>query len=175
MSANKVLGRVLPKCPRLSHHYRLAFVSFALAVTSFLLVVSRYQVDILNLAGSANVPSDFYSPNAPTYVPTTNPQCQVCSFICTAEDSVIRSTFSQSIHNVPCTCTICRSSWIQIQAECPNLRRTHGYFQQGTRPFTNLIVVPRPVLDGLVTALHIKLDHPSKHKLLMMMKRTFFA
>ena len=103
-----------------------------------------------------------------------------------------------------------RSSWIQIQSECPDLRRTHAHPQQGTRPSkkltnikdakrylnaltiakdgllvvrktdplspsTELIVVPRSVLDGLVTALHIKLDHPSKHQLLMMMKRTFYA
>ncbi len=103
-----------------------------------------------------------------------------------------------------------RSSWIQIQSECPDLRRTHAHLQQGTRPSkkltnikdvkrylnaltiakdgllvvrktdplspsTELIIVPRSVLDGLVTALHIKLDHPSKHQLLMMMKRTFYA
>ena len=42
-------------------------------------------------------------------------------------------------------------------------------------PPTELIVVHRSVLDGLVTALHIKLDHPSKHQLLLMMKRTFYA
>ena len=105
---------------------------------------------------------------------------------------------------------ITRSSWIQIQSECPDLRRTHAHLQQRTRsskkltnikdvkrylnaltiaedgllvvrktdplsPSTELIVVPRSVLDGLVTALNIKLDHPSKHQLLMMMKRTFYA
>ena len=37
-------------------------------------------------------------------------------------------------------------------------------------PSTDLIIVPRPVLDGLVTALHIKLDHPSKHQLQLVMK-----
>ena len=38
-----------------------------------------------------------------------------------------------------------------------------------------MIVVPRSVLDGLVTALHIKLDHPSKHQLQLVMRRNFFA
>jgi hypothetical protein len=42
-------------------------------------------------------------------------------------------------------------------------------------PSTELIVVPRSVLDGLVTALHIKLDHPSKHQLQLVMRRNFFA
>jgi hypothetical protein len=42
-------------------------------------------------------------------------------------------------------------------------------------PSTELIVVPRSVLDGLVTALHIKLDHPSKQQLQLVMRRNFFA
>ena len=42
-------------------------------------------------------------------------------------------------------------------------------------PSAELIVVPRSVLDGLLTALHIKLDHPSKHQLQMVVQRHFFA
>ena len=38
---------------------------------------------------------------------------------------------------------------------------------QPLTPSTELIVVPRSVVDGLLTALHVKLDHPSKHQLLM--------
>ncbi|CAC5388159.1 unnamed protein product [Mytilus coruscus] len=38
-----------------------------------------------------------------------------------------------------------------------------------------LIIVSRSVLDGLVTALHIKLDHPSKHQLNLVLKRLFYA
>ena len=34
-----------------------------------------------------------------------------------------------------------------------------------------LIIVPRSVLHGLVTALNIKLDHPSRHQLELVMKR----
>ena len=40
---------------------------------------------------------------------------------------------------------------------------------------TELIIVPRSVLHGLVTALHIKLDHPSRHQLVLVMKRHFYA
>lgn len=43
------------------------------------------------------------------------------------------------------------------------------------QPTSELVVVPRQVLDGLVTALHIKLDHPSRHQLQLIMKRHFFA
>jgi hypothetical protein len=42
-------------------------------------------------------------------------------------------------------------------------------------PSTELIVVPRSVLDGLLTALHFKLDHPSKYQLQLVMRRNFFA
>ena len=42
-------------------------------------------------------------------------------------------------------------------------------------PPSDLIIVPRSVLDGLVTALHIKLDHPSKHQLSLVLKRHFYA
>ena len=38
-----------------------------------------------------------------------------------------------------------------------------------------LVDVPRSVLDGLLTAIHIKLDHPSKHQPQMVIQRHFFA
>jgi hypothetical protein len=156
-------------------------------VTSFLSIVSRYQADIQHLAGSANVPSDFASRNAPE---CNEPKCQICNFISTTEDSVVRSTSVQDVHHLPRLPFTTRSAWIQIQSECPDLRRTHAHLKQGTRPSkkltnvkdvkrylnslsiskdgllvvrrtdplspsTELIVVPRSVLDGLVTALHI--------------------
>ncbi|KAK3723315.1 hypothetical protein QZH41_014390 [Actinostola sp. cb2023] len=37
------------------------------------------------------------------------------------------------------------------------------------------IVVPRQVLEGFLTALHIKLDHPSSHQLRSAANRYFFA
>ena len=42
-------------------------------------------------------------------------------------------------------------------------------------PSSELIIVPRSVLQGLVTALHIKLDHPSKHQLNLVLKRYLYA
>lgn len=38
-----------------------------------------------------------------------------------------------------------------------------------------LIVVPGSVLDGLLTAIHIKLNHPSKNQLQTVIQRHFFA
>ena len=42
-------------------------------------------------------------------------------------------------------------------------------------PSAELIIVPRSVLHGVVTALHIKLDHLSRHQLELVMKRHFYA
>ena len=42
-------------------------------------------------------------------------------------------------------------------------------------PSRELIVVPRQVLDGLLTALHLKLSHPTKHQLKLIVRRNFYA
>ena len=42
-------------------------------------------------------------------------------------------------------------------------------------PSTELIIVPHSVLHGLVTALHIKLDHHSRHQLELVTKHHFYA
>ena len=103
-----------------------------------------------------------------------------------------------------------RCAWLNIQSDCPDLRRTHVDLKQGTRPSkkltkvkdvkrylsvatigkdgllvvprkdplspsSELIIVPRSVLDGLVTALHIRLDHPSKRQLMLVMKSHFYT
>ncbi|MCG7875882.1 MAG: RNase H-like domain-containing protein [Candidatus Thiodiazotropha endolucinida] len=175
-------------------------------VTSFLSTISRYQVSVRHLNGSANVPSDFASRNAPE---CDAPRCQICNFIVLTEDSVVRSVqeIVDNIQRLPFTT---RSSWLNIQSECDDLRRVHAHLKQGTRPskkLTNikdvkryisiatiardgllvvprndplsptreLIIVPRSVAHGLVTALHLKLDHPSKHQLQVVMKRHFYV
>ena len=42
-------------------------------------------------------------------------------------------------------------------------------------PARECIVVPRQVVNGLLTALHIKLDHPSYHQLKVVVHRYFYA
>ena len=49
---------------------------------------------------------------------------------------------------------------------------------QRDEPFTpshQCIIVPRQVLDGLLTALHIQLDHPSAHQLKAVFRRYLYA
>ena len=167
-------------------------------VSTFLSVVSRYQASVRHVSGSAILPSDFASRNAP---PCEEESCQVCSFIMHTKESVVRMSSVQDVldGNVRLPFTS-RPAWLAIQSECPDLRRTHSHLIQGTRPsrkLTNVkdvkrylqvasvasdgllvvkhheplspsrecIVVPRQVLDGLLTALHIQLNHPSSHQL----------
>ena len=177
-------------------------------VSTFLTTVSRYQVSIRHLAGSANVPADFASRNAP---PCHESKCQVCSFISQLEGSTVHLTTIEEVlsghKRIPFTS---RNAWGRIQSECPDLRRTHAHLKQGTRPSKKLtdirdvkrylqvatiagdgllvvrqdrafqprrecIVVPRKVLPGLLTALHLQLSHPTPHQLKQVVSRYFYA
>ena len=50
-----------------------------------------------------------------------------------------------------------------------------GKCSQPFVPVIKAIVVPQSVLDGLLTALHIKLNHTSRHQFQMVLQRQFFA
>ena len=177
-------------------------------VSTFLSVVSRYQASVRHVSGASILQSDFASRNA---APCENETCQICLFIASTRDSVVRAATVQDIlqgnARLPFTS---RPAWLAIQSECPDLRRTHAHLVQGTRPskkLTNIkdvkrylqvasiasdgllvvqrhdplsptrecIIVPRQALDGLLTALHIQLNHPSCHQLKMVAKRYLFA
>ena len=182
--------------------------SSSVRVSTFLTAVSRYQVSVRHLSGSANLPSDFASRNAPE---CDTPNCQICSFVAMFEESVVHYTSVQDIIEgsvkLPYTS---RAAWRASQAECSDLRRVHSHLKQGTRPSKNAtnikdvkrylnvasiagdgllvarkevafaadkerIIVPRQVLDGLLTAIHIKLAHPTTHQLKSVVHRYFFA
>ena len=177
-------------------------------VSTYLSTVSRFQANVRHVAGAAILPSDFASRNAPV---CSDSSCQVCKFINQAEESVVRHLSGQDVlsgqENLPFTS---RKTWLSIQSECADLRRTHAHLVQGTRPskkLTNIkdvkrylsitsisgdgllvvkkteplapsrdcIVVPRQVLDGLLTALHLWLSHPSCLQLKKVFSRYFYA
>ena len=82
--------------------------------------------------GSANIPSDFSSRNAPD---CNEPTCQICSFIIQTEESVVRSVYVKDIlDNTKSLPFTTRSAWIDIQSNCPELRRTHAHLKQGYTP-----------------------------------------
>ena len=98
-------------------------------VATFLSTVSTYQASVHHVAGSAILPSDFASCNAPK---CDNPTCQVCSFIQHTEDSMVLCASVQSILSgtakLPFTT---RAAWLALQEECPDLQRTHAHLTQG--------------------------------------------
>ena len=176
-------------------------------VTSFLSTAGKFQIIIQHLAGTANIPSDFASHNAPF---CTAPLCQIRSFVCESENSVVWAVSVQDIINntksLPFTT---RPAWREIQNQCPDLCRVRAHLKQGTRlskkltnfkdvkrylniasiykdgvlvfkcdrPFTTtteVVIVPRYVLAGVLTALHIYL-HLTCHQLQTVIQRHFFA
>ena len=42
-------------------------------------------------------------------------------------------------------------------------------------PTRECIIIPRQVINGLLTAMHVQLDHPSRHQLQSVTKRYFYA
>ena len=105
-------------------------------VTSFLTTVNSYQVSLQPLAGKANLPSDFTSRNAPD---CNEPSCQICTFVRDMENSVVCGVSIQDIlDNNSSLPFSTRSAWLQIQSDCPDLRRVHAHLKQGTRPSKKL-------------------------------------
>ena len=177
-------------------------------VSTFLSAVCRYQCSVRHLKGSSNVPTDFASRNAPV---CSIQSCQICSFISQDESSVVMRTSVQEV--LQCSTKMPftnRQTWLSLQSECPDLRRTQSHLKQGTRPskkITNVrdvkrylnvasiardgllvvkrdiplsnshecIIIPREVVDGIVTALHLQLKHPSAYQLKSVMSRYFYA
>ena len=103
-----------------------------------------------------------------------------------------------------------RNAWRNTQMDNPDLRRTHAYLTQGTRPSKKMthipdikrylqcviiandgllvvrdnrpflqtrekIVVPRGIIDGLLTAIHLRFSHPSAHQMKSLVTRYFYA
>ena len=174
-------------------------------VSTFQSTASRFQASIRYLAGAANMPSDIASRNA---LPYENPsKCQVCVFVYQIKDSVVLRSHLWDIiggkMKLPFTN---RKTWLGIQSDCPDLRRRHAHFTQGTKPSkkaTNIkdiklnvatvsrdgllvvprdhpiataqecIIIPRQVLDGLLTAVHLQLYHPSRSQLKTVVQQYF--
>ena len=183
--------------------------SNSLRVNTFLSTASCYNVNIRHLSGSANLPSDFSSRNAPS---CNDPDCQICKFVTEIEESVVINAITvndieSGKMKAPFTS---RSAWLATQSECHDICKAVAHLKQGTRPskkLTNIkdvkrylrhcsvsrddllvvkklepftaarecIVIPRMVLHGLLTALHIKLQHPTSHQLKQVFSRYFYA
>ena len=171
-------------------------------VSTFLSVVSRYQASVRHVPGAAILPSDFASRNAAA---CDNETCQVCSFISRTRDSVVRAVSVQDVLqgnvrpawvSVQSECPDLRRTHAHlVQGTRPskklkNIKDVKRYLEVASvaddgflvvrrheplSPSRECIIVPRQALDGLLTALHIQLSHPSCHQLKMVAKRHLYA
>lgn len=99
--------------------------------TQFLSKANGFWVSVRHVAGAAILPADFASHNTPE---CDNPVCQVCSFVRASLDSVVRQV---SVDEVMCCCAklpfLNWSTWLGLQADCPDLRRNRAHLRKGTR------------------------------------------
>ena len=177
-------------------------------IQTFLATLSRYNVSLQHISGTANIPADYLSRNP---MECLTQDCQICKFIAAIDESVIRSVTVGDIldGNVPMPYTN-PVVWKAAQHHCRSLRRTSAHLLQGTRPgkkmtrikdvkrylrvatighdgllivkhampfqrTQSLIIVPRHVLEGLLTALHLHLNHPTTHQLKQVFHKWFYA
>ena len=122
-------------------------------VSSFMSILSQYNVDVQFIKGEFNLPSDFQSRNPPS---CKEKCCQVCKFVEESSNIVVRKTSIDAIlaghEPVPFAN---RSSWKVLQLECPDLRRVHAHLKQGTRPTakkTKATVVKRFLRSAKISA-----------------------
>ena len=105
---------------------------FSSRVGSFMSILSQYDVDVQFIKGEYNLPSDFQSRNPQS---CDLKSCQICKFVEESENVVVRKTSAEEVlagHEAVPYAT--RSSWKNLQLECPDLRRVHSHLRQGTRP-----------------------------------------
>ena len=101
-------------------------------VSTFLSTISRYCISVRHLAGSANLSSDFSSRNDP---PCLDAACQICSFVSRMEEATVRHISVSDVMSGSCRLPFTgRQSWLTIQQDCADLRRTKAHLSQGTRP-----------------------------------------
>ena len=177
-------------------------------VSTFLSILSRFNVKVIHIKGEDNQLADYNSRNP---ISCSNKECQICKFLTEVEESVVRlctvQDVLQSQGRVPFSS---RTAWFEIQQSCFNLRRTAAHLKQGTRPSKKdstlkdvkrylqvadiakdglvvvrqqepfqatkeKIVVPKNYIHGLLVAIHLKLQHPSKAQLRKIFNKAYYA
>ena len=155
-------------------------------VTSFLTTVSRYKVSLQHLAGIAKLHSDFASRNAQN---CTEPNWQICFFVHVSVFSCTWCLISTSpwqhqaptLHQQPCVVQCSKRVTWSTARVCSFWNLAFQETEQH-RPLSTTTLPPYWVDSHtlfrtwrLLTDIHIKPDHPSKHQLQTVIQRHFFA
>ena len=155
-------------------------------VTSFISIVARYQVTVRHLAGSSNFISRLEQ-SVVTYVSveeiTTGgirlPFTSRSAWLSTqSECRDLRRVIAHLKQSIRPSKKLTNVRYVKRYLSSTSLARDGLIVVRHDMPFApsrELIVVPRQVLDGLLTALHLKLSHPTKHQLKLVVRRNFYA
>ena len=130
-------------------------------VSTFLSVLSRYNVHLLHIKGSDNIYSDNISRNTEE---CTDERCQICKWLADASESVVRSCTVNDIlkSTVPVPFSS-RSGWHELQSSDPDMRCASAHLRQGTKPSHKETNIPdvkkyrnvaRVAKDGLLIIEH---------------------
>lgn len=100
-------------------------------LSTFLSLLSRYNIEVLHIPGSDNTFVDFAS----RHPIQCNGSCQVCTFISNLEECVIGQLQVNDVlsgkSNIPYSS---RKSWLDIQNSCPDITKTKEYLREGINP-----------------------------------------
>ena len=210
IQSNHRVTVITDSLPCVSAYQKLSRGEFSMSprVTTYLSTLSHYNIDVKHIAGVKNTVSDFASRNPID----CGGECQLCAFIESLEESVIRGVTVEEIlsgaFSVPYTN---RAAWRSLQQSCDDLKKVVSKLKSGSnpsresgdvrkyltarvklssrpadellivpsteplQPSRQRIVVPRGIVDGLLTALHLKLSHPSKSQLKLIFNRAYFS
>ena len=109
-------------------------------VSTFLSVLSRYNVHLMHIKGSDNIYSDYASRNA---LECTNKSCQICQFLEDTSESVVRAcTVQEVLQSATPVPFSSRNGWYELQASDHDVRRAAAHLKQGTKPSHKEVDIP---------------------------------
>nr|XP_006814825.1 PREDICTED: uncharacterized protein LOC102807723 [Saccoglossus kowalevskii] len=166
-------------------------------ITTFLSSVSRYQANVRHLAGKDNIPSDFACQIC-SFVERVEDSVVMNTSVEDISSGNKRLPFTNRAvwQTIQLECADLRRTHSHLtqgtrpSKKLTNIKDVKCYLNivtiakdgllvvKRTDPFApprECIVVPRQVLDGLLTAIHIRLSHPSCYQMKQVLHRYFFA
>ena len=101
-------------------------------VSTFLSIVSRFNVKLMHVKGVDNPLADYNSRHP---IECEIQDCQICKFIKEVEESVVRQcTVKDVLESTGSVPFSSRKAWLEMQQSCSALRRAAAHLRQGTRP-----------------------------------------
>jgi len=170
-------------------------------VQTFLTLVNHLNVSISHISGASNLVADFASRNAPMCNHINCQICKFNSSVSESVVFSLGSTaigpFTNRTAwlNIQSNCPSLQKTKVHLQSgtrpskKCTKVNDTKRYLRvaslardgllivkAGGNPFSpgdDRILVPREIVPGLLTSIHIQTDHPTPHQLHQVFNRSF--